>query len=47
MRVVFDTTILASLTIATQDPLVFLRGATEHRLFELCLNSFSTNSAEH
>jgi uncharacterized protein len=40
MRVVFDTTVLASLTIATQDPLVFLRSATERRLFELCLSEF-------
>lgn len=40
MRVVFDTTILASLSIATRDPLAYLRSATERRLFELCLSDF-------
>ena len=40
MRVVFDTTILASLSVATQDPLAFLRSATEQRLFELCVSEF-------
>ena len=40
MRAVFDTTILASLSIATRDPLLFLRRATEQRLFELCTSDF-------
>jgi putative PIN family toxin of toxin-antitoxin system len=40
VRVVFDTTILASLSIATQDPLAFLRDATEQQLFELCVSDF-------
>lgn len=40
VRAVFDTTILASLSVATQDPLAFLRHATEQRLFELCTSEF-------
>lgn len=40
VRVVFDTTILASLSVATHDPLAFLRTATEQRRFELCVSDF-------
>lgn len=40
VRAVFDTTILASLSVATQDPLAYLRRATEQRLFELCASDF-------
>ena len=40
VRVVFDTTILASLSVATHDPLAFLRTASEQRLFELCVSDF-------
>jgi uncharacterized protein len=40
VRAVFDTTILASLSIATRDPLLFLRRATEQRLYELCTSDF-------
>ncbi len=43
VRVVFDTTILASLSIATHDPLAFLRSATEQRRFELCVSDFILN----
>lgn len=40
VRAVFDTTILASLSVATQDPLAYLRRAAEQRLFELCASDF-------
>ena len=40
VRAVFDTTILASLAVATQDPLAFLRSATEQRRFELSVSAF-------
>lgn len=40
VRVVYDATILASLSIATHDPLAFLRRTTEHCLFELCVSDF-------
>jgi putative PIN family toxin of toxin-antitoxin system len=46
VRAVFDTTILASLSIATQDPLLFLRSATERRLFELCISDFIVDELE-
>jgi uncharacterized protein len=46
MHAVFDTTILASLSIATQDPLLFLRSATERRLFELCISDFIVDELE-
>jgi putative PIN family toxin of toxin-antitoxin system len=46
VRVVFDTTILASLSIATKNPLAFLRHATQHRLFELCVSEFILDELE-